>query len=273
MAENPQTDPTLSRPESLAAARAVPVGMDRPVNDPEHLLPEHTSRGEPGQVAMDDPDTARAEIGRTRARMSATLDGIEAALVRRKEQIRERLDVMAPVKQRPLLSVGVVFGAALLLGYATGGDDDDEEHGRAAMAAGAALMTTGLREEAATQAGAWERRARRLRKRSREQQEELKDLRGHVGDDLEDGLHALGTGASHLRDAVTESIADLLTAAFDRMRDGAERVRDASAPVLERVGGRLDDLKGAAGDVVETVRDAAGDAVEVVKDRVEALRD
>jgi ElaB/YqjD/DUF883 family membrane-anchored ribosome-binding protein len=258
MAENLQTDPTLSRPEALAVGRAVPVNVERrPEADPEHLLPEHTSPGEPGQAAIDDPDTARAEIGRTRARMSATLDSIEAALVqrkealvRRKEEIQERLDVMAPVRERPLLSVGLVFGAALVLGYATG-DDDEDEHGRAAMAAGAALVATGAREEAGAQAHDWQRRAKRLLKRSREQQKELRELRTHVGDDLEDGLHALGAGAGHLREMVSEGVADLLTAAFDRLREGAHAVREASEDVVGTVGERFDDLK----DRVESLRD------------------
>ena len=82
MAENLTTDPTLPRaPTELSA---------RPQTDPEHLLPAHTSPGEAGEVAVDDPDTARAEIGRTRARMSATLDSIEAALVQRKEALVRR---------------------------------------------------------------------------------------------------------------------------------------------------------------------------------------
>jgi ElaB/YqjD/DUF883 family membrane-anchored ribosome-binding protein len=258
MAENLTTDPTLTRPESLAATRAVPVDLDRRAQtDPEHLLPEHTSPGEPGQVAADDPDTARAEIGRTRARMSATLDSIEAALVqrkealvRRKEAIQERLDVMAPVRERPLLSVGLVFGAALVLGYATG-DDDEEEHGRGAMAAGAALVASGAREEAQAQAHTWKKRARKMLKRTREQQEELHDLRSHVGDDLSDGLHAFGVGASHLRDMVAEGVADLLTAAFDGLRQGAHAVREVSEDVAETVGDRFDDLK----DRVESLRD------------------
>jgi ElaB/YqjD/DUF883 family membrane-anchored ribosome-binding protein len=257
MAEDHTLDPAPTRAESMAD-RAVPVDLDRrPETDPEHLLPSHASAGEPGQITAEDPETARAEIGRTRARMSATLDSIEAALVqrkealvRRKEEIQERLDVMAPVRERPLLSVGLVFGAALVLGYATGGDDE-EKHGRAAMAAGASLMASGARDEAEAQAHTWKRRAQKMLKRSREQADELDDLRSHVGDDLSDGLHAFGVGAGHLRDMVAEGVADLVTAAFDGLRSGAHAVREVTEDVAETVGDKFDDLK----DRVESLRD------------------
>src|SRR5690606_7129622 len=69
----------------------------------------------------DDPDAARAEIAATRARMSDTIDEIEDVLLRKKEEIRDRLDVMDPVREQPLRSLAMVFGAALLLGFLTGG--------------------------------------------------------------------------------------------------------------------------------------------------------
>jgi hypothetical protein len=49
-------------------------------------------------------DAARAEIERTRARMSETLDEIEENLLRTKENIRRRFDVIGRVRERPLES-------------------------------------------------------------------------------------------------------------------------------------------------------------------------
>src|SRR5688500_6146120 len=107
------------------------VARRTPETDPEHLLPEHAGAGVPGTVAAsDDPDVVRDEIERTRARMSQTIDSIESALLRKKEQIEDKLDVTAPVRERvndqPWLYAGGVFAGGLLLGYLTGGKDNDK---------------------------------------------------------------------------------------------------------------------------------------------------
>jgi ElaB/YqjD/DUF883 family membrane-anchored ribosome-binding protein len=81
----------------------------------------------PEGAEADDPELARARIAQTRARMSGTIDEIEDVLLRRKEQIQDRLDPFTVVRQRPLQAAGAVFGAGVLLGLLTGGGDDDED--------------------------------------------------------------------------------------------------------------------------------------------------
>ncbi|HEX6068963.1 MAG TPA: hypothetical protein VFZ18_04050 [Longimicrobiaceae bacterium] len=75
----------------------------------------------------DNPEVARAQIEATRARMSDTIDEIEGAILRKKEELRAKLDVLAPVRERPLQAVGAIFGIGLALGLLTGGGDDDED--------------------------------------------------------------------------------------------------------------------------------------------------
>lgn len=84
----------------------------------------------------DDPDAARAEIAATRARMSETIDEIEDVLIRKKEEIRDRLDVMDPVREQPLRSLAMVFGAALVLGFLTGGSKRKHTEVRYVLAEG-----------------------------------------------------------------------------------------------------------------------------------------
>lgn len=115
-----------------------------------------------GGATADDPAIARSEIERTRSRMSETIDDIEDALLRRKERIQNRLDVLAPVRERPFAALGAVLGAGLLLGLITGGDDDDDDRF----------------EEAEERAELWERRARRLLRIARQQEAELEALGG-----------------------------------------------------------------------------------------------
>jgi ElaB/YqjD/DUF883 family membrane-anchored ribosome-binding protein len=74
-----------------------------------------------------DPEGAREEIQATRARISETIDEIEGALLQKKERIEDRLDVMAPVREQPMKTLGIVFGAGLVLGLLTGGGDEEEE--------------------------------------------------------------------------------------------------------------------------------------------------
>jgi len=85
------------------------------------------TRTRPEGLTTDDPELARAEIAQTRARMSETIDEIEDALLRRKERIQNRMDLLAPVRERPLQAAAVALGAGLLLGLLTGGGDDEED--------------------------------------------------------------------------------------------------------------------------------------------------
>jgi ElaB/YqjD/DUF883 family membrane-anchored ribosome-binding protein len=151
--------------------------------DVEATIPAH-----PGTAtAAADPEMARAEIEMTRARMSETIDDIEDALVRRKEEIQDKLDVMSPVRERPLPSAGIAFGAGLLLGLLTGGDDDSDN-------ARDIHFTSDLGDERTRYANGddeaywrrraetWESRARRLRDVARDQEAEIRSLQEEWGE-------------------------------------------------------------------------------------------
>lgn len=186
-----EDDTELNRAERMAVDRAVPV---QPIRDADHLLPAHGSPGAPGQVAgYDDPNVARAEIERTRARMSETIDHIESALLRKKEEVQQKLDVMAPVRDRPLVSVAAAIGVGIALGFLTGGgddgrrrDDDDRgwDDGGDGPSSGrlAAMVPTRFRGDAGwkDRARSWEERARELQRVVRRQQEEIQEMRGRL---------------------------------------------------------------------------------------------
>jgi hypothetical protein len=106
-----------------------------------------------------DPEAARAEIERTRARMSETIDEIEDVLVRKKERLQDQLDVRARVRENPLAAAGIVLGAGLLLGLVTGGKKSSRP-----------------RLDAEERAALWESRARRVLAIAREQEEDIEEL-------------------------------------------------------------------------------------------------
>lgn len=186
------------------------VGMNRtPETDPEHLLPDHTSAGAPGTIpaeAMsDDPDAVRSEIERTRARMSRTIDELDRALVRKKEQVQEKLDVAAPIREAPWKYAAGVFGAGLALGLITGGgkdrrDEDDGDHVKIPRAFLEAMGVEGgggrsrgggggsyesFDDSYGAPEGDWEERARELMSVVARQEEEIRTLRGTQLDDEE----------------------------------------------------------------------------------------
>ncbi|HEX5724905.1 MAG TPA: DUF3618 domain-containing protein [Longimicrobiaceae bacterium] len=204
------------------------------IRDPEHLLPAHASAGEPGQIAaIDDPDTARAEIEQTRARMSSTIDQLESALLRKKEQIQDKLDVLAPVRERPLPAAALVFAGGLVLGYLTGGGDGgrdrDEDDG------GRERGKRRRRERMELEGGAdWEQRARRLMKTCNAQEEELRVMRERLmlaegGDDGEHGMGVLRGAVHTVRDSLLGGLADAVSNAYHSLRhrggdDGGARL-------------------------------------------------
>lgn len=177
-----------------------------------------------------DPGEARAEIEQTRSRMSETIDEIEEVLSHKREQIQDKLDVFAPIREKPLPSLGAAFGAGLLLGLVTGGDDDggrshdydEDEDGT---------------EHWEKRARTWENRARRLRDIGREQEEEIHDLqerygearseslegrlrRGSGRDDFDEGSHS-HEGGSGLREQIVHSLTGFLTHSFRQMAGGS----------------------------------------------------
>ena len=211
----PDDDRTLLRGPSPAPA----TGMNRtPETDPEHLIAAEAGPGTPGTVAAsDDPDVVRDEIVRTRQRMSSTIDEIEAALLRKKEQIEEKLDVTAPVREKvrdnPWLAVGAVFGGALLLGYATGGGDRDDgpDYDRYPVMGGGTvgLGATGEDEEMydrhwRARARQWEKRARELTRTCARHEEEIRHLRASltVDEDHDVNVERGPTWLDSVRDAV-----------------------------------------------------------------------
>ncbi|HEX6041189.1 hypothetical protein [Longimicrobium sp.] len=170
-------DPTIGVPDTMLRDTA-------PVVDSDHLLPERTHASSPGIAQTDDPDLARMQIEQTRARMSETIDQIEGALLRKKENLQERMDVMAPVRRKarenPWPIIGGVFAAGLVLGLLTGGDDDEDEGPQPAVRRFAADFD---RERAhgyhwEERAHTWERRARRLMDLANRQEAELLEMRG-----------------------------------------------------------------------------------------------
>jgi ElaB/YqjD/DUF883 family membrane-anchored ribosome-binding protein len=76
-----------------------------------------------------DVGEAREAIERSRERISETLGAIEDRLVETKETLRDRVDVLRPVKDqvrtRPWMSVALAAGVGAALGGVLGGSDDD----------------------------------------------------------------------------------------------------------------------------------------------------
>ena len=92
-----------------------------PVTQPRSQALDAPVRTQPAPRFPDDPEAARAEIEKTRARMSETIDEIEDVLQRKKAEVQEKLDVTAPVREDPVKVLSIIFGAALVLGWLTGG--------------------------------------------------------------------------------------------------------------------------------------------------------
>jgi len=186
-------------------------GMNRtPETDPEHLLPDHTSApAVPGLVAggvTGDPDAVRDEIERTRERMSSTIDQIEGALLRKKGEIQDKLDVVAPIRERPWVFAAGVFGTGLVLGLLTGGGDDDRDTVKVPRSMLAGLGMEGNGGYGLSGGGReWEDRSRELLQVVARQEEEIRDLRAALydEDDSADGYAVLGADAEfHGSDAL-----------------------------------------------------------------------
>lgn len=157
----------------------------RPV-DPQHRLPESTGAPPEGTIAeVDDPELARLQIEQTRARMSETIDQIEGELLRKKEKIEEKMDVLAPARrtarENPLPTVGGIFLVGLVLGWLTGGSDEDDEPEPAVRR----FAPDFDRERTYVdhweeRANTWEQRARRLMTVANELEDELMRARGET---------------------------------------------------------------------------------------------
>jgi len=165
--------------------RTLPTGLGgmnlTPETDPEHLIPEKTHAaavGTIGAVSSTDPDAVRDEIERTRQRMSQTIDQLEGALGRKKAEIQERLDFVAPVRDNPWPFALGVFGTGLVLGVLTGGGDkEDRDHVKVPRAL---LAGMDLEEDGSFSTSA---RAGDLLQVIARQEEEIRDLRAALYDD------------------------------------------------------------------------------------------
>ena len=199
----------------------------------------------------DNPEVARAQIEATRARMSDTIDEIEEAILRKKEKLRAKLDVLAPVRERPLQTIGAIFGVGLALGLLTGGGDDDEEERKTVVLALPVADRDDEDEEdddeefddedededydddgeaeAWAAAELWEDRAHRLLRIARAQESELEMHRERQ----ERALHARQRprflGGREERDEEPENV-------FERMREGAaEKLSGLISEITERM--------------------------------------
>lgn len=253
----PQDDDTLTRP---AAGHALPGDTDVVRTTPETMHPRpgemrldpHPAVAPPPPAALDDPDQARAAIERTRSRMSETIDTIEEVLLRKKEEIQDKLDVLAPIREKPLPIAAGVFGVGLLLGLLTGGDDDDDLEYDGPEGSSAAALAAERR---------WRSRHSSLRARHSEledvvaqQRKELKRMRRELDHSRralrsspgygasyaygatydydaateDDGgtMDALGDAVSSLKETVLGGIADLVTDAFGHLGRGPDNEQD-----------------------------------------------
>ena len=190
------------------------------------------------------PEAVRAEIEQTRARMSATLDEIEGALVHTKEQIRESLDIQARIRQKPLQAVGAVFGTGLLLGLLTGGGGSGKKERRE-------------REQLEARAEQWEERAKRLLAISQAQEDEIESLQGAVTDAEARARRAVRRAA--LRAEAPP--ADLVPPRRSALRRTPEEIRPArsrlgvfSEQASERIRSRAGALRAAASERARTSR-------------------
>lgn len=104
------------------------------------------------------PATTRAEIEETRARMSDTIGELEEVLLQKRARLRESLDLRARLAEKPMLAVGLVLGAGLIVGFLTSGGDRDRSR----------AIERGRRD--------WDGRSGRMLDLLREHEERIADL-------------------------------------------------------------------------------------------------
>ncbi|MDR0786970.1 MAG: hypothetical protein LBG44_03795 [Gemmatimonadota bacterium] len=112
-------------------------------------------------------EAAREEIERTRARMSDTIEEIEAHLLRKKEEIRDRLDIASRIREDPIRAAAIAIGAGVLVGFLTGGGGRAKRRFK---------QEKELRRREEESAELWERRARKLLAIGRKQQTRIEKL-------------------------------------------------------------------------------------------------
>jgi hypothetical protein len=198
MADEIRVTPRADAAERTAAAGDVPTDAVRV---------EPATMPLPPEPDYDDPVDARADIEATRARMSDTIDEIEGALVRKKEEIRDRLDIVAPVRENPWPSMGIALGAGLVLGLLTGGGDDEDFAEDEDVERPARSRRSWGGAEWSHRVDVLEERTRRLLEIARKQEDELRRLRGKKGR-KKAGREYLGPRLAH---QVEEDVHDMET--------------------------------------------------------------
>jgi ElaB/YqjD/DUF883 family membrane-anchored ribosome-binding protein len=68
-----------------------------------------------------DMDDARDQVERSRERISETLEAIEVRLVNKKEELRDKVDVLRPVRERVRMRPWIAVAAAVGVGAVLGG--------------------------------------------------------------------------------------------------------------------------------------------------------
>lgn len=161
-------------------------------------------------------DEAKDAVERSRQRISTTLDALEDRIVEKKHAMKDRMDVLRPVREqvsvRPLTAVAVAVGVGALLGSLGGGRDEREETGRAAKKSRSGRGRSGLSDEDRAELRAW-RRMRRERLRSRI----------GSGRDAGDEGGRLDTLKHQLAGAVTSAIGAAVTARLRDFSGGSHR--------------------------------------------------
>lgn len=166
-------------------------------------------------------DVARDEIERTRARMSETIDEIEGALLRKRDDLRERLDFPARLREKPVQAVAIALGAGLLLGLLTAGEDRAERSRREDE-------ERRLRDDERAELA--ERRAEQLLALGQEQERRLERLESAVSELARrrrdaDGDDGIGARLAELRAGVADRIEEAATATAKRFRESVLRDR------------------------------------------------
>ncbi|HUF50073.1 MAG TPA: hypothetical protein VMN60_04535 [Longimicrobiales bacterium] len=160
------------------------------------------------EYAADEPrtvDEARDAVERSRQRISSTLDALEDRIVEKKQALRDRVDVVRPVKEqvsrRPFTAIAVAVGVGALLGSLGGGSQADRssrDDSRSGHEGGLSAAERGeLRE--------W-------RRHRRERMEARNRVRERAWQDEHSGPSALDKFRSQLMGAVTAAIGAAVTA-------------------------------------------------------------
>jgi ElaB/YqjD/DUF883 family membrane-anchored ribosome-binding protein len=162
---------------------------------------------------------AREAVERSRQRISSTLDALEERIVEKKHEIKDRVDVMRPVRERiserPFTAVAIGLGVGAFLGALGGGDDDGDVHRRRSGRVSGRLLEDDDREELKEWRRARRRRLRAAMRRSEAERGEVRSGRGRDEDDSDDSrFDAL---KHQLMGAITSAVTTAITKRVRRM--------------------------------------------------------